>query len=385
MAVAISEWLPQEIICEITQAASPSDQAALCRTSKLFHALGVPVLYRVVEVTGYASIISFCSTILSDNTKFPEHVRSITIALEYDDSRKIQYLERPLLSDCLKTLLKIESLSISGCFLDETWDAVQASTFPCLVRCVLSCEYEVWTSTEKENTPASFLMRHPALESVWIQLSDGGLESWSSTRIPLPNLKRICAPLRLFPSIIASNLQKVNLRWGKSEPIDPTFITLRSMTHSGVPFICTNECWSEQYMPIVDSLSRHIPHTRTLQISINYPLPNVDEIIARTIHYLPGFTCLAFFALTHSMSASIIFKKNIRKTRTAAQAFGDACPSLQGCCFYDTAWRKVDGMWERFPLADSRCWLVFPGLEAEAYPDSAKRRVLGRYSSMANL
>jgi hypothetical protein len=47
---SISQWLPNEIITQIIQASSASDQAALCRTSRLFHALGVPVLYRVVEL-----------------------------------------------------------------------------------------------------------------------------------------------------------------------------------------------------------------------------------------------------------------------------------------------------------------------------------------------
>jgi hypothetical protein len=46
----IDQWLPNEIITQIIQASSASDQAALCRTSRLFHALGVPVLYRVVEL-----------------------------------------------------------------------------------------------------------------------------------------------------------------------------------------------------------------------------------------------------------------------------------------------------------------------------------------------
>ncbi|KAJ6566987.1 hypothetical protein B0H19DRAFT_716468 [Mycena capillaripes] len=198
MVLTILEWLPPEIISEIIQAASPSDQAALCRISKLFHTLGVPVLYRVVELINYLSITLFCSAILTDTFKFPGLVRSITIELEYQDSRQLQ--RNSLLSDCLKILHKIEKLSINSRYLDQTRNTVQSCTFPHLLHCALSSGEGSWTSTESENTPASFLIRHPALESIWIQSCHPESEYWpsSTSRIPLLNLKRICAPPDFF-------------------------------------------------------------------------------------------------------------------------------------------------------------------------------------------
>ncbi|KAJ7490808.1 hypothetical protein FB451DRAFT_1389566 [Mycena latifolia] len=75
---AISRWLPSEIILEIIQAAPQADRASLCRVSKLFHALGLPVLYRVVHLQTRASAEAFGPTVLS-NIALGPLVRSFTI------------------------------------------------------------------------------------------------------------------------------------------------------------------------------------------------------------------------------------------------------------------------------------------------------------------
>ncbi|KAJ7687232.1 hypothetical protein B0H17DRAFT_1070355 [Mycena rosella] len=48
----VAEWLPNETIIEILQVVSRPDQVALCRVSKLFHALCLPYY------------IAFCSAIV---------------------------------------------------------------------------------------------------------------------------------------------------------------------------------------------------------------------------------------------------------------------------------------------------------------------------------
>ncbi|KAJ7467476.1 hypothetical protein FB451DRAFT_1401484 [Mycena latifolia] len=74
---AISRWLPNEIITEIIQAAPQPDQASLCRVSKLFHGLCLPLLYRVVRLKTRASVEAFCIAVLS-NTALTEFVRWFT-------------------------------------------------------------------------------------------------------------------------------------------------------------------------------------------------------------------------------------------------------------------------------------------------------------------
>ncbi|KAJ7490775.1 hypothetical protein FB451DRAFT_1552386 [Mycena latifolia] len=63
----ISQWLPNEIITQTIQAVPRrADQGVLCRTSKLLHGLGAPVLYRAMDLRTYASIDAVCSTVLSN-------------------------------------------------------------------------------------------------------------------------------------------------------------------------------------------------------------------------------------------------------------------------------------------------------------------------------
>jgi hypothetical protein len=81
---SISQWFPNEVMSEIIQAAPRLDQVALFRTCKLFHALGVPILYRVVDLNDYTSIEGFCSTVLANPTKFGELVRSLSITTSSD-------------------------------------------------------------------------------------------------------------------------------------------------------------------------------------------------------------------------------------------------------------------------------------------------------------
>ncbi|KAJ6566986.1 hypothetical protein B0H19DRAFT_1258154 [Mycena capillaripes] len=119
-------------------------------------------------------------------------------------------------------------------------------------------------------------------------------------------------------------------------------MTLQSMTRSGAPFTCANECLSERSAAIDDSVSRNIPHIKTLQIYTKLFHSNCDETIAQITNYLPRFTDLAFFEMTHNRRP-LIPKENIGKARIATQAFGDACPTLQACRLHEGAWKKVDG------------------------------------------
>ncbi|KAJ7675138.1 hypothetical protein B0H17DRAFT_1207877 [Mycena rosella] len=66
---AISQWLPNEVLTEIIQAATQEDQASLCRVSKLFHALSLPVLNRTVRLAHYASASAFSSAIIENPTR----------------------------------------------------------------------------------------------------------------------------------------------------------------------------------------------------------------------------------------------------------------------------------------------------------------------------
>ncbi|KAF8155343.1 hypothetical protein K438DRAFT_1862636 [Mycena galopus ATCC 62051] len=353
---SISRWLPNEVICEIIQAARPSDQAALCRTSKLFHSLGVPVLYRVVELRSYASIRDFCSVVLANAAKFAGLVRSLTASM-YTVSPWPRNLDDPGLFDCCKILLKIENLSFEGHELHKMRQQLLSSTFPCLVGCTLSVVPGVpWTSAQQD-TIASFLTRHTALKSIRIEKypSEGYLQSeiqsWPSTsaRIPLLNLQHLRAPPKLLFAIITTRLKEVRLTWEKFEPVEPTFTALRSLTRSEIPFICSIRCWHQHCEEIVESFSKHMPHTRTLQMSVATHQPP-DVFLACFTRCLSSFTALECLSLCTNFSDQQLNELQTEDRMRQIKGLGDECPTLQACRLSWNASRKVNGVWEKLSI-----------------------------------
>ncbi|KAJ6488025.1 hypothetical protein C8R45DRAFT_995277 [Mycena sanguinolenta] len=357
---SISRWLPNEVICEVMQATQPSDQVVFCRTCKLFNALGVPVLYRAVNLTDYTSLDGFCSTILSNPSKLAELVRSFTVTCRRGNETQERIQVTVLrLSNCVKMLLKIESLKISLPHihvLSQHAGQLLSGTFPSLSHCMLPA---VGILSQPEAALASFLTRHPILKSLWIESSLAGSRPSTSAPIPLPNLERLRAPAKILSSIIATQLKEVRLSWGRLEPVDATFAALKPLARSDVPFICSVSCWGYGYNGIVDSVSTHLPHTKTLHIEImNLDLfSEPHDMFASIPRLLSRFTNLAFLSFTNYTSAPHVFSGNGAEDQI--RAFVDVCPTLQACGFDEDAWRKVDGVWERFPIDD---FLVLAGI-----------------------
>ncbi|KAJ6502055.1 hypothetical protein C8R45DRAFT_607981 [Mycena sanguinolenta] len=357
---SISRWFPSEVIFEIIQAAPRSDQAALCKTSKLFNALGVLVLYRVVKITNHASLDGFCSTILSNSSKFPELVRSFTVACsepknEFLFTRKRLQEIATRLSNCCKTLLHIESLLLLRFHGSDPQHQLLSGTFPSLVHWKIPA---IWP----EMAPiTSFLVRHPALKSLWIETSllDVSRPS-TSNLIPMSNLQRLRSPARLLSCITDTQLTEVKLSFERPEPLEAIFATLNPLTRTDMPFVCSICSWHHVYEEIVDSLSTHLPHTRTLQIEIMQVDLNLPSDMFSSIpNLLPRFTALAFLLLCNYTFSPFVFYGD--EPEAQIRLFADACPTLQACGFDQRAWRKVDSVWENFSIQD---FLVLAGIRS---------------------
>ncbi|KAJ7777164.1 hypothetical protein B0H16DRAFT_1712208 [Mycena metata] len=318
---SIARWLPNEVITEIIQAAPPRDQASLCRTTKLFEGLGVPILYRVVnlQVEDAESIEAFCSTIASHTSKFAKLVRSFTANANLMYYTELDGLNAPLW-ECVKTLFNLEKLRIRGSLAYghgvPEWLSL---TFPRLDHGELYVTGRDWTSKERRGTLASFLLRHPALKSV--RITDFiSLELWppTATRIPLHDLQRIWAPPTVFPALVVDDLREVRLDWQcdyevNMTPAEPTFIALSAMARDGPP--------------------DKIPHVKK---------------------HLPRFTHLEFFAFESldEVDGRLTFGETEAEDQLTVHDFGDLCPTLQACRLSKNAWRRVNGTWERFPADD---------------------------------
>ncbi|KAJ7687644.1 CHAT domain-containing protein [Mycena rosella] len=203
--MAIAEWLPNETIIEILQGVSRPDQAALqCRVSKVFRALCLPVLYHIVDLESRASIEV-------SNSALSQFVRSFKFKvwnysrhdLERGDEGRVSTsaynllanFSRPhtrpiqLLRDSLETLVNLEELSVDRVTITPSLRL--HCTFPCLVKCTMGITEDQWTSTEREDSLASFLLRHPALKSLDIRDFRRLSDIWppTSPRIPLLHLQ----------------------------------------------------------------------------------------------------------------------------------------------------------------------------------------------------
>ncbi|KAJ7509623.1 hypothetical protein B0H11DRAFT_1960350 [Mycena galericulata] len=341
---AISSWLPNEVIVQIIEAAPRADQAALCRVSKLFRGLGVRVMYRVVHLEhSRANVRAFCLALLW-NPALAELVRSLTVPEPLDP----MYIEphdvldiSNLMLRSFKTLLRLEHLSldvnlwVGECFLP--------CTFPRLVSC------DVGNSLASLDAVASFLIHHPALTRICIAAWDGS-ELTAPTPIPLPNLRYYRGPHQLIPCLETGGLEEVALDWRRTRPssVEPTVVALKSMTPPDVPIVYSN-IWCRGHGPfteIIDSLSRNILHMKTLQMHLRELLQDGEQELACLKKYLPLLNGLTFLSFYWTFGSSLPIGLD------TVEAFGDLCPTLEACRYGCHAWRKVDGTWQTFSVAD---------------------------------
>ncbi|KAJ6548193.1 hypothetical protein DFH09DRAFT_1169966 [Mycena vulgaris] len=265
------------------------------------------------------------------------------------------------LVDVLQTLLRLEGLSVDMTSMGERQERkVCELALPQLRWCSLQTGVREWTATQREDTLASFLLRHPQLKQVRIE-QECYLEAWPSAqaRIPLLQLQHLQCPVTLLPSILASGLRKVTLDWDDWDDalndVDTFVGAVKSMTRPDIPFVCSNIACDKNFAEIVNAISRDIPHTRTLSMRLLRFPTSSDELIGHAVHCFPRFTRLAFFSLELELMHNcrdLTFWTTEAEDRIRVQGLGDVYPTLEACCMNQCAWRKLNGMWETYPLKD---------------------------------
>ncbi|KAJ7500520.1 hypothetical protein B0H11DRAFT_1995642 [Mycena galericulata] len=354
---AILRWLPNEIITEIIQVAPRGDREALCRTSKLFHAIGLPILYRDVNLDSGACAKFLCDSVLS-NTTLPGLVRSFTFTIDGPFPPRCGYSSGKLL-DCVKTFLRLEHLSIRLSLLDQIHQEVLLGwTFPQLV--TFQVHTDCTSSTTRATLP-SFVARHPQL----ISLSKPPYESmveWPS-RLQLSNLQYFDGPPQWIPFLDTRALREVQIDWfayasygdpsyddPSVETVEQIVVALASMIRPNIPLVCSSCLYDDDFMEVVDAYAKCMPPMKTFQLNVETHDGDVmDELLEHLRTCLPRFEGLQFLAI-REFDVDHSSHSTPNKDRILAKALGDACPTLQACCFKRTAWRMVDGTWEQFPV-----------------------------------
>ncbi|KAF7340883.1 hypothetical protein MSAN_02117800 [Mycena sanguinolenta] len=344
----IFRCLPNEILVEIIQHSHKMDQATLSRVSKLFHDLCLPVLYRDVKISSdhvipaSIAIRSFCSGIV-ENPARADAVRSFSLDVPCD-TWNIEICCGLILAT-LKLMLKLDYLSIFGSALDvRQWDMLlEHCNFSQLISC------NIWAAPEAIPPLEAFLARHSTLKRIHIHPGYRRMVPSRSASISLPNLEYYHGNASFIPAINATSLKKVQLDWHPEDDVDVDkyIIGISSMKKPHLQFVSHIYTGEDPFHQMLTSISNHIPHTKTLQIRAN-------SIVATTVHRittcLQQFTGLVYLELGYNGG----FRQSAAKAEDeiVVEGYGAACPTLEGCCFHNRAWRKVDGRWEEYPVSE---------------------------------
>ncbi|KAJ7478675.1 hypothetical protein B0H11DRAFT_1281238 [Mycena galericulata] len=250
----ITRLFPDELITEIVRNAARVDQATLCRVSKLFHSLSLPVLNCTVVLRTRNSEIprAFCSALIA-NPGRADSIRSFTCLL-----RPLVYED--ILLEAMKLMTGLERLSILKTPI------LSLLHFPCLT----SCGVQILDSKVADKPIVSgFLTRHTTLTHVEMN----SLEARPvAERIPLPNLRHYGGTALAIPEIHLSRLRSTRLNWPRTAGaplIDEIILALNALTTPDRPFVSSHYCFTgagESHLVILKSLATHMPHTTTLQM-----------------------------------------------------------------------------------------------------------------------
>ncbi|KAJ7602290.1 hypothetical protein DFH06DRAFT_1398461 [Mycena polygramma] len=292
-------------------ASSRADRARLCRSSKLLHDIGVPILYREVDLDSHASATSFSSAVVL-NPGLCGWVRSFTFVKGPLWNSTRAFHSSASLLESLKSMVRLEHLSFAVGVLFGKRLFLCDGLFPC------------------PSSTATFTL-HPA---------DG-----RPCRIPLPNLQRYWGPAEFIPSLEASNIGEVWICWDHSADSVERFnivVALKALTRRDV--MCSNEGFPDDFTEIVHSLSRHLPQMKLFHLDLSDTAQLIVDVKASLPH-LKGLLCLS---IEDAYNSYYIFEEESDLANLAA--FGDLCPTLRCCRLNTHALTKANGVWHAFPV-----------------------------------
>ncbi|KAJ6513574.1 hypothetical protein C8R47DRAFT_1091336 [Mycena vitilis] len=351
---------PNEIVTEIIQHTSRPDQLTLCRVSKAFHRLSLPMLIRAIHINEQCSGVALCQSFI-DNHGRAEAVRSLTVVYMYFEFwLALQGLPdlSTLLSQSLPLMLNLQQLSLHPYILqtEHMLRLLQDAVFPKLQSCdivprTMENALNSIVPAEYLLTLSSFLNRHPSLKRLRIP-SRNRITTSPEIRISLPRLQYYDGPHYIAPLLVTRGLREARLWWDEADmpSIYPTISALGELADRDMPFRYVHEHHStyEEIPTVVDAVSRHIPQTTSLLTRGQHPRGAMDEesivdLIPALQRFKRGLVYLALgWRRTHPQHAPTGYEQD----QVALEKLARACPTLQACCLNDHAWKKGNGTWE---------------------------------------
>ncbi|KAJ7612174.1 hypothetical protein FB45DRAFT_1065535 [Roridomyces roridus] len=369
----ITRWLPNEVLTEIIRHARRADQMTLCRASKLFHALVLPILSQSIDLwtNRPSSLKEFCLSLVK-NPERAVYTRSISII---NDGACTFALD--LLMQTMQLMGRIQKFCLNeGRTSDEQLTYTVASRLASLSFPHLTHLSAIQTNGNPSIAPLrDFLGRHPTITHLCMLDHDKDSD-WSG--IHLPNLRQylgadkpdFLGALRLRP---LHCLKEAKIMWS-SWDIEPTLEPLGSMPVPHLPFVFSSNViiWDTNHLSrTLASLSVHMPYMTSFQIRSWHTETMGLETIQRITAHLPAFTKLVYLALDYVQSEDLYVASAVQDEQ-ALYTWTDVCPTLKACCLAigATAWRKVgesgEMRWEIYPRADFEAEAGFVAFEEGA-------------------
>ncbi|KAJ7625825.1 male sterility protein-domain-containing protein [Roridomyces roridus] len=354
----ITRLLPNELLLEIIQNVEETDLVSLCRVSKLFHSLTLPFLNRsvVIELDVPATLVAFCSALVAHPTRGVA-VRSLTVK----HKSRPGALAREMLSliHAMKLMTLLEELHLF--FPDSSPMAQRLShlTFPRLLTCEISIQDRYASDCDMV---ADFVARHPSITHLSLRTSQSPS---SSNPISLPNLQRLEAQSPIFTHITCPNQPAMRVFWlhrdvHKTDGIRDTVVAFNALTNPDAPFVSFHDLHDVCEMgcvDVLDSLSDHMPHTKSLCLRV-YSIDTIKFVSAR----LPRFPKLQHLALACD-DDELLLSAKVKKCLNVIQKNTDIMDTLQACRIGNTAWKREAGKWVAYPVDEFQMqagFSVFP-------------------------
>ncbi|KAJ7165515.1 hypothetical protein C8R43DRAFT_986623 [Mycena crocata] len=330
-AKCILRFLPNEVLAEIAVVCPTADQAALCRTSRLFHEIVTRVMYRSVSLKSSSAIRTCCRTLIN-NLQISLLVKSLKtddLILGWGEYHSADGGLASSLSNALDGLKNLESLMLGGPDGAPPYLGVIADkTFPHLTRLHIRI-----TQSQSSLYPAlpRFLQSHPKLTvlKLFNLCKDFPVESFADVR--LPALRYFKSRTYAFPLLIGAHnrLESAEVVWKQVDgDIGPPIAALCTGSGASLKKLVCFRFRDTGNTDLIQHIAEHLPTLSILKISSKPTCPMHDETMLQKIAAaLAHFTKLRMFAYTYAE-----FKRANRAIDAATvTSWGRVCPTLQRC------------------------------------------------------
>ncbi|KAJ7651183.1 hypothetical protein FB45DRAFT_859787 [Roridomyces roridus] len=293
--MCIALWLPNEVLTEIIKYSSKSDQAALCRVSKLFYALVLPILNHAVVLDfrrDNESHNHFARALIK-NPERADTIRSLTIT----QKNEVNY---DLIFESMELMQSLHYISLKDWCEPTTINSLNRLIFPQLSSFLLPAR-DGFSSPSARNL-SRFFAQHPSITRLHLVVN-----SWRTVEPVqnfLPNLRESVGPTPLVRSLATQSLRAARL-CPVTELSTSDVQALKALTNPGLPFVLSidpgagNRTLEVTIPAILSTVSTEMPsYIHSLELRTFETGRLSTEIFNHIITHLRRFTHLAYFSLT---------------------------------------------------------------------------------------